>query len=394
MNNTTAPVFFLIAGEASGDILGARLIQDLKTERPEATFVGVGGTQMQAAGLKTLFPMEELSVMGIAEVLPRLPNLLRRIKETAKAIVTINPAVVVTIDAPDFSKRVVRHAKALLRRQNLPKIPCVHYVAPTVWAWRAGRAKTFAKLYDGILCLLPFEPPYFEKVGIKADFVGHSVLQNGFDRGEGLTFRAENGIPKNAQVISFLLGSRMGEFARLKPLFFEVIQGLMPHIPNLWAVFPTVPHLKEPVKVFVAELEAAIPTLKAVVTADSSQKANIFAASEAALAASGTVSLELALAGVPTVVAYRVHPVTHFLIKHMVKVKYASLVNIMAEKMLIPEFLQNEATAAYIIPEICHIFEDPIEAKHKQQAIADVLKRLQPATLGNAAKAVLRYAGI
>ena len=186
---------FLIAGEPSGDVLGMRLmegIQGLCGER-EVRFSGVGGLLMSGKGLESLFPMDELTVMGLAEVLPRIPKILGRIRETADAVLASKPDVVVTIDAPDFCFRVAKR----LRQSG---VPVVHYVAPSVWAWRPGRANKVAKLVDHVMCLLPFEPPYFERAGVAATFVGHSILESGADRGDGKAFRERHGIGPDERV--------------------------------------------------------------------------------------------------------------------------------------------------------------------------------------------------
>src|SRR5690606_18985 len=210
---------FIVAGEPSGDALAAPLMRALRSRAPHISFFGVGGPLMTAEGLKSLFPMDELSVMGLFEVLPRLPRLLRRIDQTADAARRIAPDVFITVDAPDFSFRVARK----LLGTAFPKI---HYVAPSVWAWRPGRAKKIAALYDHLLTLLPFEPPYFEAEGLPANFVGHSVVESGANLGDGAAFRARGGIGDSERLLMLLPGSRRGEVTRHLPIFRGVVTEL------------------------------------------------------------------------------------------------------------------------------------------------------------------------
>ncbi|MCB1557271.1 MAG: lipid-A-disaccharide synthase, partial [Alphaproteobacteria bacterium] len=233
---------FITAGEASGDVLGASLMAALKKQTGGAVrFSGVGGPLMAREGLASLFPMTDLSVMGVAEVLPKLNLILNRIKQTSEKIKKINPDVLVTIDAPDFSFRVARQVRDCC--PNPPRM--IHYVAPTVWAWRPERAKKVAGLYDGIMCLFPFEPSYFEAEGLKAAFVGHPMLESGYERGDGAAFRQTHGIPESARSCGVLFGSRAGELKRMGPLFTEVMARLAALDPGTHFIVPTLPHLEE-----------------------------------------------------------------------------------------------------------------------------------------------------
>jgi len=293
------PLIFLIAGEASGDNLGARLMAALKRRMGNRVrFAGVGGTAMAREGLGSLFPMGELSLMGLAEILPHLPRLLRRLGETAAEVARLRPRVVVTIDSPEFSFRVARRIADL-------GIPRVHYVAPQVWAWRAGRARKLAGTVDHLMALLPFEPPYFEDAGLPCDFVGHPVIEAGVDRGDGAAFRARHGIAPEATVISVLPGSRHTEVRRLLPVFAGAVELLTRERPDLAVAVATVEAVRD-------EVTAAVRAWSrpGIVVTDPAEKYDAFAASRAAIAKSGTVTLELALAGVPMVVCYKVCAIT------------------------------------------------------------------------------------
>jgi lipid-A-disaccharide synthase len=340
-----APLVYLIAGEPSGDRLGARLMAALSAELGgEVRFRGLGGEMMAARGLKSLFPISELAVMGIAEVLPKLRRILRRIAQVRADVLQARPAVLVTIDSPDFSLRVSKDLKG-------QGIPLIHYVAPSVWAWKAGRARKMARYLNRVLTLLPFEPPYFTREGLAADFVGHPVIESGADKGHGPQFRAAHKIAAADKLLCLLPGSRSGEIERHLP----VMRGIAERVarPNLALVMPTVPHLE-------ARLRAAVstwPRVPIVVTGEPA-KFDAFAASDAAVAASGTVSLELALARVPAVVIYRVNPLTAAVARRLVKVKYASIVNILLDEEVIPEFLQEDCNALQVAPAVERLLSD------------------------------------
>ena len=322
---------FIIAGEPSGDVLGARLIAALRDlTGGNVEVCGVGGEMMREQGLESLFPMEELSVMGIAEILPHLPRLLSRIAETAAAVDKAAPDALVTIDSPDFTRRVVR-------RITDRDIPRIHYVAPTVWAWRPWRAQGFARDFTHLLALLPFEPPWFERAGLPCDFVGHPVIETGADKGDGAAFRARHGIAGDAPVICVLPGSRRGEIGRLSGDFGSALKLLAERYPGMRPVVPTI----EAVAPIVRDIAAGWPG-SPIVVQGAAEKYDAMAASNAALAASGTVALELALARVPTVIAYRVAPLTHFIVRRLLSVDYGNLINIIENREIVPELIQGD----------------------------------------------------
>lgn len=360
---------FIVAGEASGDALGGRLIRSLKSLVPDETeisFDGVGGPEMESAGLRSRFPMSELSVAGLFEVLPHIRRLNRRIDETVAAVRSSQPDVLVTIDSPGFNKRLA----ARLGKTEFPK---VHYVAPTVWAWRPKRAEKFKALFDRLLCLLPFEPPYFEAVGLIAPFVGHSVLESGADKGDGSGFRDLAGIPADAKVLCVLPGSRKGEVARLHTVFREAIEDLSRELDgDLHIVMPLVPHLKELAIELVKDWTVPVH----FTAGNTSQKYDAMAASNVALAASGTVSLELALADVPTVVAYRVHPLTYEILNRMVFCKYVNLINLLADDLIVPEYLQKECRAEQIAPALYALFGE--EGRQQIARTKEMVAKLSP----------------
>ncbi|MBY6047381.1 lipid-A-disaccharide synthase [Vannielia litorea] len=336
---------FVIAGEPSGDRLGAALMGGLKALAPGVEFRGVGGSGMEGEGLESLFPMEELSVMGIAEVLPKYRHLMRRIKECAAEVVAWQPDALVTIDSPDFCLRVARRVKAEAT------VKTIHYVAPTVWAWRAGRAEKMAQVIDHVLALFPFEPPYMEAAGMSCDFVGHPVVSEPVaNEADGLAFRAAHGIG-DAPLVMALPGSRRGEVGRLAPIFGEALRPVVAARPETRVVVPCVASTAGLVQELTARWPGAPvlvdPRGKPAKEAQAEKRA-AFAAADVALAASGTVSLELAAAALPMVIAYDMNWLSRQIISRMLKIDTVTLVNLVAESRTIPEFIGAECKPAKI----------------------------------------------
>ncbi len=375
------PLVFLVAGEASGDNLGARLMAALKARTGNRIrFAGVGGAAMAREGLVSLFPMGELSLMGLAEILPHLPRLLRRLGETAAEVARLRPQAVVTIDSPEFSFRVARRIAHL-------GIPRMHYVAPQVWAWRPGRARKLVGTIDHLLTLLPFEPRFFEAAGLPCSFVGHPVVESGAGRGDGAAFRDRHGIAPEATVISVLPGSRHNEVRRLLPVFKGAMELLARDRPELAFAVSTVEAVRE-------EVAAAVRTWPraAIVVTDPAEKFDAFAASRAAIAKSGTVTLELALAGVPMVVCYKVSAVTGFFARRLVRVDHAGLVNLLADRLVAPELMQEACTPAAIAEKVAPLLDEGAARAAQLAGFEAVLGRLggkSPAPSERAAEAVL-----
>ncbi|MBV8168497.1 MAG: lipid-A-disaccharide synthase [Alphaproteobacteria bacterium] len=342
------PLIFVIAGEPSGDQLGGALMGALSALTEErARFAGIGGEAMRAAGLDSLFPMTELSLMGAAELIPHIPKLIGRIKLTVETIRRLRPAAVVTIDAPAFCLRIGRRVGGL-------SFPRIHYVAPQAWAWRPGRAREYSRAFDRLLALLPFEPDFFAKYGLDCRFVGHPVIESGAGQGDGPAFRARHGIVPDARVLCVLPGSRNGEVSRLLPVFAEAVARLAGSVPGLTAVLPTVPAVAE--RVAAAAATWRVPT---VVVRDVREKFDAFAAADAALAASGTVALELALSGTPSVIAYRLNPVSAFVARRLILVSHAALPNIIAGRTVMPEMIQEDCRPDRLASEVARLLQDP-----------------------------------
>ncbi|TPE53935.1 lipid-A-disaccharide synthase [Amaricoccus solimangrovi] len=387
----------MIAGEPSGDLLGAALLRGLRElGRAPSRLKGIGGPAMAAEGLVSLFPMSDLSVMGVAEVLPRLPGLLAHIRETAEAVIAFRPDALVTIDSPDFALRVARKAKAAL-----PDLKVIHYVAPSVWAWRPGRAAKMARSVDHVLALLPFEPPYMEAAGMSCDFVGHPVAaQPVASAAEQAAFRAGLGIGPEQPLLLLLPGSRRGEVTRLAPVFAEVGRRLRAEDPDLALVVPSLPSVADLVGALMPADAAGWPRIIGTeplprAEAEARQRA-AFASADAALAASGTVSLELAAAGTPMVIAYAMNPLSAWLARRLVRVSSATLVNIVTESRAIPEFLFEDCTAERITPAVAALLGDRAAGAAQIAAEAEamaLLGRGGEAPGLRAARSVLRVIG-
>ena len=375
---------FLIAGEPSGDHIGARLIEKIRQQAQcKVKFIGVGGPEMEAKGHLSIFPMKELSVMGIVEVLPHLPRILSRVTQTVNSIISEDPDILITIDSPGFSNQVV----ARLRDHRAIK---VHYVAPTVWAWRPWRVHKYKKNYDMVLALLPFEPPFFEKVGLPCHFVGHPVIEYGADNGNGPLFRERHGIPAKAIVLCILPGSRQGEVRRLAPIFGSVLNILLKRGYSFHVFVPTVETVAKKLPDYVSDWPVTVTILS-----DTKEKYDLMAASNAAIAASGTVSLELALAKVPTIIAYKVASITAPILRLMIKVRFANLINIILNKEVVPERLQAYCKPALIADDLERLLDD----NEKKQQIIDVAPALKKLGVGDkppssrAAQIILKLLG-
>ncbi|MEX0339373.1 MAG: lipid-A-disaccharide synthase [Arenibacterium sp.] len=347
---------FLIAGEPSGDRLGGALMAGLRDLVGEVEFSGIGGAQMQAHGLTSLFPMEELSVMGLAEILPKYRHLKRRIAETADAVLRDAPDVLITIDSPDFCLRVAR----LVRAKSDVRI--VHYVAPSVWAWRAGRAAKMAKAVDHVLALLPFEPPYMQDAGMECDFVGHPVVSEPVASAQDVSqFRDRFGLG-DAPLLLVLPGSRRGEVSRLTPVFGEALHAFLPENPDYRVVVPAAAPVADMVKEAVSDWpgDPLVIDPRDYAPEDAAGlKRAAFASGVLALAASGTVSLELAAARTPMVIAYSFHWLTWAIMRRMVRVDTVTLVNLVSETRSVPECLGPECRPELIVAAMEQVAKAP-----------------------------------
>ncbi len=355
---------FVIAGEPSGDVIGGRLMAALNAAAKEGIqYSGVGGPQMSAQGLDSLFDYRQLAIMGLLEVLPKAPQLLRRIRDVAKAVEQLRPDVIVSIDSPSF-------AFAVLRRLTKRTQPRIHYVAPQVWAWRPKRVYKLKKHVDHILALFPFEPAFFEAANMPCSFVSHPVLEAVASPEEARAFRARHGIAGDALVLCALPGSRRTEVRKLIPVIVESIQRLASRHANLHVVIPTVSTVVDDVRAIAS---AGLPT---TIVDNAADKSAAMAAADVAISASGTATLELACAGVPGVVIYKVARATGWLGQWLVNVKYASIVNILAGREVLPEFLQWHCQPKNIVAAIDALIENDERRQEVIAAEAAVVRQL------------------
>ena len=352
------PHICLIAGEPSGEHMGAGLLTALIEETGgEVRFSGIGGVEMAKAGVshgfESFFPMEELTIAGIFEIIPHIPRSFWRLNETARRIKKLNPDVVVTIDSSAFAFRLGKKLKG-------GSATLVHYVAPAVWAWRPRRAKMISGFLDHLLMIFPFEAPYFTKWGLACTFIGHPIAEMDMDQGDGPGFRSTHGMGESQPLLCALPGSRQAEVKRLLPVFSDVLARLKLDIPDLAVVVPTVATVADTVRAATASWPVPV-----TVTEGMDAKRDAFAASHVALAASGTVTSELTVAGVPMVIVYHLAWLSAVVIGLMIKIPHVSVVNLVLGREVAPEFLQGNCRAGPIAEALARLFLDG-EARQRQ----------------------------
>lgn len=346
MNRSTSPKVAIVAGEHSGDLLGAGLMRALRKRHPDVRFIGVGGPLMEDAGMTSFFPMDDLAVMGIAEVLQRLPKLLKHRKNLVRFLIEEQPDVMVGIDAPDFNLTVETRLKNA-------GIPTLHYVSPSVWAWREGRIKGIKKAVDHVLCLLPFEKDFYNKHQLPATFVGHPLADDIPMQWDQQQARTELTLNQNASYLAIMPGSRKGEIARMAPVFLRVAERLSKHYPELRFVAPMISETRA--EQFKALIDEHCPQLDIVVPVGDSRR--VMAAVDYLLLTSGTVALEALLIKRPMVVAYRFHWLSYQIIKRLFHAPFFSLPNLLAGKRIVPELAQSEASESAIEAEMAQLMD-------------------------------------
>lgn len=360
---------FIIAGESSGDHLGASLMRSLKKLDSQIEFRGIGGPEMLSSGLSSsLFPMDNLSVMGLVEVLPKIPKFISLIHKTVQAIKVFNPDYVITIDSPDFCFRV----QEKISDANI-KAKKIHYVAPSVWAWRPERAEKIARFLDGMICLFPFEPMYFEREGLKSIAVGHPMMKSGVLQGDGARFRAKHNIPADKTILGIFCGSRRMELEQSIPVMRDVIAQLKAKNHDFVCVIPTLENWKEDVEEHMAG--CGVPT---IVTAEPADKWDAFSCPNIAVAVSGTVALEIALASVPHVIMYRMNAFTWQIVRRLVKTRFAHLGNILLGHQVYPEFIQDDAEPEKIADALEKLLSSESERMIQIEAQKKIVAQLEP----------------
>lgn len=374
-NPPNTPRIFIIAGEASGDIIGGKLITEFGNK---VKLAGIGGERMKEAGLKSLFSMSDLSIMGFFEIFPKIPLILMRLNQTVKAITKFRPDIVVTIDSPGFNFRIAKKVRKLFGN----KIKLVHYVAPTVWAYKPERAEQMAKFYDHLITILPFEKPYFDKVGLPCTYVGHPILEAQL---KSLQTKSEifkkYAIPKDFKLVTLMPGSRSGELRRHLGVFRAVAD----------EIYKKYNHK---VKFFVPTLPNLLPKLHLssifIISTDEKIKRDLRSVSDLAIVKSGTSSVEMLAYGIPTIVGYKMNFLTYWYLKRQVRVKYASIANIIAEKEVIPEFIQDDFTVNNILDRAMEILKSGSDqAKEFKKILNTLINKSKPSPSKQAAKVIM-----
>ncbi|KAL9257402.1 putative lipid-A-disaccharide synthase, mitochondrial, partial [Drosera capensis] len=362
---------FIVAGEISGDSIGGRLMGSVRKLSPfSVRFAGVGGSMMSQHGLKSLFPMEDISVMGIWELLPHLYKIRMKLKQTVEAALQFKPHAVVTVDSKGFSFWLLKQLRARYSQQGVDTPAHFHYVAPSFWAWKGGetRLKGLANFVDHVFCILPFEAEVCRSNGLDATFVGHPVLEDALElcldkdantykyEGNGKNFRSQHGIPQGTTLIAVLPGSRLQEVTRMLPIFSKTMELLKGSLPQLSNVMPVAPNRH--VENYVTDMAGQWPVPMTLFPGGLMHlKYDALKASDAALCTSGTAAVELQLAQLPSLVAYRAHVLTEWLIRYKAKVPYMSLPNILLNSSVIPEALFDACsptTLASSLRELIH----------------------------------------
>ena len=359
----------IISGEASGDRLGAALMRALAAEHPDIVFEGVGGRCMRRAGLWPWFDVAELSVMGFAEVIPHLPRLVGRLHEAAARVEATAPDVLVTVDSPGFNLHLARRV-----RRASPRIPIVHYVAPSVWAWASWRAGRLAGIVDRVLALLPFEPMHFAAAGVPCEFVGHPVIETPRPGpAEIAALRAEAGA-SSAPLLVMAPGSRSGEVRRMFPIMRETVRLLRRRVPNLRLLVPLAAPVEGEVRAAAEYLDPEPLFLPA--SSEDARRQAAFAAADAALVTSGSIVLEMACAGTPMVSAYQTSALTAALIRALARVDSANLVNLVAGEHIVPEFLQENCVPGAMAFVLERLLAGRAHGRRQRQAFRRVLAEL------------------
>jgi len=368
----------IVVGEASGDILGAALISELRKLYPNAEFSGIGGPRMLELGFHSFFPQDRLAVMGLIEPLKRLPELLRIRKFLREHFIANPPAVFIGIDSPDFTISLERS----LKEKN---IKTVHYVSPSVWAWRQKRVFKIAKSVDLMLTLLPFEAEFYEKHNVPVEFVGHHLADEIPEHVDKFQARRELGIPEHARVVALLPGSRASEVERMGSLFMHTAVFCLEQDPDLLFYIPAAN--SDRYRQLHLQLNDYVDFSLQLFNGNSHK---VMAAADVVLLASGTVTLEALLLKKPMVVAYKMAPLSFRILSWLVKTPYVSLPNLLAGKLLVPEFLQDEATPEKLSAAVLNYFENPEETQQLVNTFAEMHTNLKRGASARAAAAIAK----
>jgi len=362
---------FILTGEASGDKLASKVISNLKKLNTNIEYLSVGGENLKKVGINTIYDLKEITYLGFTSVFLNIFKIKKKINETVKAIEDFNPDILFTVDSPDFTLRVAERVK-----KNNPKIKTIHYVAPQVWVWREWRVKKIKKFIDHILLLFNFEKPYFDKENVSNEFVGHPLLENTFEKGIDINQIIE----KNNALISIFPGSRKSELDVLTPILIDFIKLMNEKYKDFTFVF----HLTKEYSEFTQGIIKKNKLNNCEVISDNKIKSHILKKSVFAVSKSGTVSLEICNAKIPSIILYKMSLINFFIIKMLVKVKYANIINIAAKEEIIPELLQSNCSPKKIFEHVSNFLDNPkkIDAQIKKtQLIINNFKTKNPSSL-------------
>ena len=355
---------FILTGESSGDKLASKVISDLKKINQNIEFLSVGGEHLQSLGIKSIYNLKEITYLGFTNVILNIFKINRKINETVKSIIDYNPDVLFTVDSPDFTLRVAEKVKKINT-----KIKTVHYVAPQVWVWREGRVKKIKNFIDHILLLFNFEKKYFEKENVSCEFVGHPLLQNK----ERSKIDINQIIGKNKALISVFAGSRKSEILVLMPILLDFIKLMNEKYTDMTYVFHSTKEYSDLIKSFINESSLT----NCEIVSDDKIKSHILQKSVFAVAKSGTVSLEISNAKIPSIILYKMGIINFMIVKSLIKTKYANIINFAANEEIIPELLQSNCNSKNIFKHVSNFLEDPNKIKEQVNRVQSILNKLK-----------------
>ena len=355
---------FILTGEPSGDKLASKVINDLKKINQNLEFLSVGGEHLQSLGIKSIYDMKEITYLGFTNVILNIFKINKKINETVKSIISYNPDVLFTVDSPDFTLRVAEKVKKINA-----KIKTVHYVAPQVWVWREGRVKKIKRFIDHILLLFNFEKKYFENENVSCEFVGHPLLQNK----ERSKIDINQIIGKNKALISVFAGSRKSEILVLMPILLDFIKLMNEKYTDMTYVFHSTREYSDLIQSFINESSLS----NCEIVSDDKIKNHILQKSVFAVAKSGTVSLEISNAKIPSIILYKMGFINFMIVKSLVKTKYANIINFAANEEIIPELLQSNCNSKNIFKHVSNFLEDPNKIKEQVNKVQNVLNKLK-----------------
>ena len=374
---------FILTGEPSGDKLASTVVAKLKQNHSDIEYLSVGGSHLNSQGVKSIYDLKEITYIGFTSVILNILKIRNKINTTVKEIIKFNPDILLSVDSPDFTLRVAEKVK-----KNNPKIKTIHYVAPQVWVWREGRVKKFKKFLDHILLLFNFEKKYFDKENIKNTFVGHPLLENK----ENIKTDLSNLIKNDKKIISLFAGSRTSETNILLPILLNFIKLMNEKFNQYYFIF----HATDQNKNLIKDELKKKKLINVDVISDENIKSQILSKSVFAVAKSGTVSLEICNLKIPSIIIYKMNLINFFIVKFLIKVKFANIINIINQKEIIPELIQNECNSKEIFRSVVYFLKNPELMKKQIHDVSNTLDEIKSKTSSSAeaAAVVSSYLGV